>query len=96
MVLERASISVVPGQEQQFEEAIVKARDVLARAGGFGTLRVLRGVESPSTYLLLIEWDSLEDHTRGFRESALFGEWRALIGPHFDGAPQVEHYTPLI
>jgi heme-degrading monooxygenase HmoA len=95
MVLERALIPVLPGHEEQFEQAIARARGVVARAQGFRGMRVLRGVENPQSYLLLIEWDSVEDHMQGFRESELFGEWRALIGPHFDGAPQVEHYTPL-
>lgn len=95
MVLERALIPILPGQEEQFEQAIAKARDVIAQAQGFRTLQLLRGIESQHTYLLLIEWETLEDHVPGFRESVLFDQWRALIGPYFDGAPQVEHYTPL-
>jgi heme-degrading monooxygenase HmoA len=95
MVLERALLPVLPGHEEQFEQAIAQARGVVAKAQGFRGMRVLHGIESPQSYLLLIEWDTLEDHMQGFRESDLFGEWRALIGPHFDGTPQVEHYTPL-
>jgi heme-degrading monooxygenase HmoA len=95
MILERALIHVLPGQEAEFERSLAQAREVIARAEGFRAIRALRGIESPHTYLLLIEWDTLEDHTETFRASELFGHWRALIGPHFDGAPQVEHYAPL-
>jgi heme-degrading monooxygenase HmoA len=95
MVLERALIQVVAGQELEFERSLIEAREVIAKAAGFRSIRVLRGIESPQVYLLLIEWDSLEAHTEGFRGSQLFVQWRALIGPHFDGTPQVEHYTPL-
>jgi heme-degrading monooxygenase HmoA len=95
MVLERALIQVVAGQELEFERSLIEAREVIAKAAGFRSIRVLRGIESPQVYLLLIEWDSLEAHTEGFRGSELFAQWRALIGPHFDGSPQVEHYTPL-
>jgi len=95
MIVERALIAVQPGSEADFEAALRQARDVVAQAKGFRSLRVTRGIESPSTYLLLLEWDTLEDHTVGFRESDLFGQWRALIGPYFDGAPAVEHYTPI-
>jgi heme-degrading monooxygenase HmoA len=95
MILERALIHVLPGQEAEFERSLVEARDVIAKADGFGSIRVLRGIESPHTYLLLIEWESLEDHMDGFRKSDLYNHWRALLYPHFDGATQVEHYAPL-
>lgn len=95
MVLERALVHVLPGQETEFEHAVIEAREVIAKAPGFGSIRVLRGIESPHTYLLLIEWDTLEAHMDGFRNSELYNHWRALLGPHFDGATQVEHYAPL-
>jgi heme-degrading monooxygenase HmoA len=95
MVLERVLINVVPGQENEFEQALVKAREVIGASHGFRSLRALRGIESRHGYLLLIEWDTLEDHVEGFRGSEAFNHWRALIGPHFDGTPQVEHYEQL-
>jgi len=52
-----------------------------------------RGIENPDSFLLLVEWDRLEDHMVGFRESHAFTEWRAILGPYFAGAPAVEHYT---
>jgi len=58
-------------------------------------LRLSRGVESPDRYLLLVEWESLEDHTVGFRESDRFAEWRSHIGPFFDAPPEVDHFGPV-
>ncbi|MGD0980233.1 MAG: antibiotic biosynthesis monooxygenase [Solirubrobacteraceae bacterium] len=95
MVLERALIRIAVGQEPEFEHSLIAAREVIAKAAGFCSFRALRGIESPQDYLLLIEWDSLAAHTEGFRGSQLFDQWRALIGPYFDGTPQVEHYAPL-
>ena len=95
MIVERALIAVQPGSEADFEAALRQARDVVAQAKGFRSLRVTRGIESPSTYLLLLEWDTLEDHTVGFRESELFTRWRGLIGQYFAEPPAVEHYTPI-
>jgi heme-degrading monooxygenase HmoA len=92
MIIERALMSITPGTEADFEAAMVQARDVVAQAKGFRGIRVARGVEHPSSYLLLLEWDTLEDHTVGFRESDLFTQWRALIGPYFAEPPAVEHY----
>ena len=47
-------------------------------------------------YLLLVQWEKLSDHTEGFRGWALFQQWRAVIGPFFDGAPAVEHYEEAL
>lgn len=95
MVLERAQFRIVPGREQEFEDAFAQAKLLLAGAEGFVSATLSRGVESPSTFLLLAEWETLEAHTEGFRGSPAFGEWRGLIGHLFDGAPDVEHFTQV-
>ena len=95
MIVERALVPITPGSEADFEAALREARDVVAQAEGFRSIRVSRGIESPSTYMLILEWDTLEDHTVGFRESELFTRWRALIGPYFAEPPAVEHFAPI-
>jgi heme-degrading monooxygenase HmoA len=96
VILERAIFAIQPGTEQDFEVAMEQAKEVVAQAGGFRSLRLQRGIEQPSTYLLLIEWDSVEDHMQGFRESELFARWRELIGTYFAAAPEVEHYHAAV
>ena len=95
MVLEQAQFRITSGREQEFEQAFEQAKLVLAASPGFLSATLSRGVESPSTYLLLAEWRTLEDHTEGFRGSPAFGEWRGLLGHLFDGAPDVEHFTQV-
>ena len=95
MVLERAQFRIAPGREDEFEQAFGQAGLVIAGSKGFVSATLSRGVESPSTYLLLVEWETLEDHTVGFRDSPAFGEWRGLIGHLFDGAPDVEHFVQV-
>jgi heme-degrading monooxygenase HmoA len=92
VILEQALIAVTPGSEQEFEAALQEATELISQASGFRSLRLLRGIERPSTYLLLNEWDTIEDHMVGFRESDLFVRWRELIGPYFAAAPDVEHF----
>lgn len=92
MILEKAIIHVTPGSESDFERALDQAKDVIAQSPGFRSLKLLRGIEEPSTFLILNEWDALEDHTRTFRESDLYAQWRAFIGPYFSKAPEVEHF----
>jgi heme-degrading monooxygenase HmoA len=95
VIMETATISVVPGREDEFLAALERARAVLAQAPGWREIHVHRGIERPSTFLLAIGWEALEDHTETFRGGELFVQWRALIGPFFAEPPQVEHWTIL-
>jgi heme-degrading monooxygenase HmoA len=92
MIIEVAHIKVLPGHEADFEAAVNKAVAIFGQAKGCLGLHLQRCIESPSEYEAIIRWNTLEDHTVGFRNSALFQEWRALVGPHFDGPPDVRHY----
>lgn len=92
MIMEVAYMDILPGHEEGFEEAFAQAKDVVARAPGFRVIHLHRGVERPGTYLVAIGWDTVEDHMEGFRNSDLFTQWRALLGPHFAGTPTVEHW----
>lgn len=93
MILEVADIRIQPGQQAAFEEAIqLGIASVITRAKGFVRAQVQHGIESPERYLLLIEWQTLEDHTVHFRGGPLFAEWRAIVGPFFASTPQVEHF----
>ena len=97
MILELADIRIHPGQNAAFEEAIQRGlATVIVSAKGFQGYKVNRGIESTERYILQIFWSTLEDHTKGFRESELFKEWRALIGPYFETPPQVQHFTMLV
>jgi heme-degrading monooxygenase HmoA len=91
MILETAQFDIKPGMEAEFEAAVGQARPLFSRAKGCLGLSLRRVIEAPARYVLLIEWATLEDHTVGFRESADFQAWRALVGPCFATAPEVIH-----
>jgi len=95
MIMEHAIISIRTGSEADFEAAFEQARLVIATAQGFESLNLSRCIETPEQYLLLVEWETLEDHTVGFRESELFVEWRRLLSPYFESLPEVTHFTPV-
>ncbi len=93
MILEIADFRIQPGQQAAFEAAIRQAlAGTLARATGFRGASLHHGIESPERYVLQVQWDTLEDHTEGFRGSPLFAEWRAQIGGFFAAPPVVEHF----
>ena len=93
MILELADIRIHPGQQAAFEQAIELGLNTVAcKAKGLQGGTVNRGIENPERYVLQIFWDTLEDHTVGFRQSPLFTEWRAIVGPFFAAPPHVEHF----
>ena len=96
MILEVADIRIQPGRQAAFDEAIQRGLNtVIGRAQGFRGWKVNKGVESPERYVLMIFWETLEDHTVAFRGGPLFAEWRAIVGPFFAAPPVVEHFTLL-
>jgi len=96
VILEVADIRIRPGTQAEFDVAIQNGVSaVLSKAEGFRGYKINRGIESPERYLLMVFWDTLENHTIDFRGSPAFAQWRAIVGPFFAVAPSVEHFTLL-
>ena len=96
MIHEIALITIKPGTDAEFEAAVAKAVELFKRAKGCKSMQLQKGIESPLLYRLWIQWETLEDHTVGFRESADFQQWRALVGSFFASPPQVEHTRTVV
>ena len=94
-VLEHAMLEVRPGQEQAFEAAFAKAQAIIGASPGYRSHRLEHCVEHPNRYLLLVEWDSFEAHTVGFRGSAPYQEWKALLHHFYDPFPTVLHFRTV-
>jgi heme-degrading monooxygenase HmoA len=91
MITEIAQIDVKPGTEKEFEAAVAKARPLFLRAKGGKGVELLKSIEKPSRYRLMVKWDTLENHTVDFRGSEDFTEWRRLVGQYFAAPPEVEN-----
>ena len=97
MILELADIRIHAGQQAAFEEAIARGvTTVIAQAKGFRGYKINQGIENPERYILEIFWETLENHTLDFRQSAAFNDWRAIVGPFFASPPTVEHFNLLV
>ena len=96
MILEIADFAVQPGTDDTFADAVRKGTEFLSATPGFVSARLTRSIETPTRFVLLVTWDSVEDHTVGFRESENFTRWRELVGPFFDGPPRVEHFADVL
>jgi heme-degrading monooxygenase HmoA len=91
MVLEIAGFQVTPGAESAFTDAYRGVREVVTSTPGCRSVRMTRSVESPSHFVLLVEWDSLEAHEQNFRATDRFTRWRAALSGFFADAPVLEH-----
>ena len=93
MITEHATLTILPGREQEFERLFTdQVRDVFARAPGSCRSSSTDRWNARRSSSCGSGWESLEAHVNDFRESALFTEWRALAGPFFAEPPSVEHF----
>lgn len=95
MVLEVAILDVKPGQANEFEAAFKEAQNIISSMQGYQSHQLQRCVEDTNRYILLVKWDTLEDHTIGFRGSEQYQKWRSMLHHFYDPFPTVEHYTPV-
>ena len=95
MILEVAVLDVKPGQSSDFEAAFAKAQNIIAGSRGYLSHQLQRCIEKPGRYILLVNWQTLEDHTDGFRGSVAYDQWRQLLHHFYDPFPEVEHYQSV-
>ena len=92
MIIEHALLPVRAGMEEEFERAMKSALPIIESAEGCHGAEVRRQIEEPSTYLLVVTWESVEHHMVGFRESSAFERWRELTHPFYVERPDVTHF----
>ncbi|MGX1926578.1 antibiotic biosynthesis monooxygenase family protein [Vibrio sp. NH-7] len=95
MILEVAILDVKPNLESEFEQNFAKAQAIIASMKGYISHQLQRCVENPSRYILLVNWQTIEDHEQGFRQSAQYQEWKALLHHFYDPFPTVEHFEKV-
>lgn len=95
MILEVAILNVKPGLEAEFENAFGKAQRIICGMSGYVSHQLQKCVENSGRYILLVNWQTLEDHTVGFRKSPEYQEWRKLLHHFYEPFPEVEHYESV-
>ncbi len=97
MILELADIRIKPGVAEAFEKNVLIALStIFPKSKGFIGHEFRRCIETEDRYVLMLRWETLENHTVDFRGSPLFAEWRGLVGDFFAGPPHVEHFMSEI
>ena len=94
MILEVADFRIAADQSDAFDAAFARAVDSLvSKSVGFRGYSANRCIETPGRYVMLLHWDTVENHTVDFREGPLFADFLAIIGPFLTAAPIVEHFN---
>jgi len=96
MILEVAILDVKAGQEKEFELAFSKAQLIISSMAGYISHQLQRCIEKENRYILLVNWQTLESHTKGFRGSAQYQEWKALLHHFYSPFPEVQHYQLVV
>lgn len=96
MITEIAILNLRQGMEADFEKAFIEAEAYIRCQKGYIEHQLKKCLETEGQYLLLVNWETLEDHTIGFRESSEYQQWRALLHHFYDPFPTVEHYQSLV
>lgn len=95
MILEVAILDIIPGQECDFQHDFVRASQIISSIKGYINHELKRCLEKRSRYILLVNWETIEDHTEGFRNSPKYQEWKQLLHRYYDPFPEVEHYESI-
>lgn len=92
MIVEHAILRVAPKRSAAFEKAMATARHIIAAQPGFRSIKVLRSAREDGHYVLLVEWDDIASHEKGFRISADYQRWKALLHGFYDGLPTIDYF----
>ncbi len=95
-VNEIAHIRIAPEDQAAFEAAVAQAVPLFREARGCRAMRLDRSIEEPGVYMLVVAWDTVEDHMVHFREAPAFQQWRDLVGGFFSTPPQVGHVETAV
>ena len=93
MILEVAILNVINGKEEEFESAFDEAKEIIRLSKGYRSHQLQKCIETKNKYILLVNWQTLEDHTEGFRKGESYKQWKELLHHFYDPFPTVEHYS---
>ncbi|MCX3266034.1 antibiotic biosynthesis monooxygenase family protein [Pedobacter agri] len=95
MILEVAILNIQAGLSADFEKAFKEAQKIIASMDGYISHQLKKCLEETDKYILLVNWETLEAHTEGFRGSTEYLDWKKLLHHFYEPFPIVEHYVSV-
>ena len=96
MILEVAMLNIIPEKAEAFEVAFSKAREIISSMKGYISHDLQKCIENNNQYILLVNWETVEDHEIGFKKSKKYQEWKKLLHHFYDPFPTVQHYKSVL
>lgn len=96
MIIEHVYLNIKAQQSSEFEAAFKQAKEVIDPMDGLNAVQLIKHIDQPERYILMIFWDTIEHHQEGFRKSDAYLEWKALLHPFYDPMPTVEYFEPCM
>jgi heme-degrading monooxygenase HmoA len=93
-VLEVAKLQIREGAGSEFEASFAEAHELIKAADGYISSELHQVVDGDE-YVLLVQWQTLEDHVEKFASSPDFPKFQGLIGPHLASEPSVDHFARI-
>lgn len=95
MITEIAVLNIKENQSLEFETTFSKAQSIISSMKGYIEHELLKCLEADNKYVLIVRWQTLENHTEGFRKSDDYKEWKNLLHHFYEPFPNVEHYKKI-
>jgi heme-degrading monooxygenase HmoA len=95
VIVEIALLKARPDAVDAMRDGLAAARAVIARAPGYLGSTFYKGIEEPDSFVLRVEWESVESRMEGFRNGPLLAEWRSHFYHLLAETPKVTHYVAL-
>ena len=92
MILEVAILNIKKGRSERFENSFKQAESIISSMDGYISHDLKKCIEQDDKYILLVNWETLEDHEIGFRKSDKYKIWKELLHDFYEPFPTVEHY----
>jgi len=92
MVVEYIRYTIDAARRRDFEAAYERARAALEASEHCLGYELTRATADPGAYVVRIEWDSIEGHITGFRQSPEFRTFFEAIGPYVHDIAEMRDY----
>lgn len=93
MILEVAILNIKEGLSADFEQVFLKAQQIISSMKGYISHELKKCIEVDDQYILLVNWETVEDHEVGFRQSEEYQQWKQLLHHFYEPFPVVQHYV---
>jgi heme-degrading monooxygenase HmoA len=95
MILELAILNIKDGKSAEFEKAFSEAQEIIKSAKGYISHNLQKSLKASNCYLLLVKWQTLNDHVNGFRKSPEYQKWKKLLHNFYQPFPEVIHFEKI-